>query len=135
MSFALGVAKWSAKSSQEIKEFHSEIIFRLYSSVIEDTPILEGRLRGNWFPSKNQPSGEKHEDFQGSEQAATQQSKARVESFLLDFNGSEDFEVFLTNNLPYAASIEYDGQSHTKAPEGMVRKNILHMVQKIQKKL
>lgn len=130
MSFGLNIAKWSANSTREIKEFHAEIIFRLYKSVIKDTPVLEGRLRGNWFPSKGRPSSEKS-DFKGGEDAATQESLSRVEEFILDFDGSEEFEVFLTNNLPYAARIEYDGYSSTKAPLGMVRKNLLRIAQGI----
>jgi|DEB0MinimDraft_6_1074348.scaffolds.fasta_scaffold00032_16 hypothetical protein len=128
MSFGAGVARWTAESTDEIKEFHAEIIFRLYKSVIKDTPVLEGRLRGNWFPSKGNPSDKKDED------ATQNASLPRVEEFILDFDGSEDFEVFLTNNLPYAARIEYDGHSSIKAPEGMVRKNLLRIAQLIRNK-
>ena len=128
MSFGAGVARWTAESTDEIKEFHAEIIFRLYKSVIKDTPVLEGRLRGNWFPSNGNPSDKKDED------ATQNASLPRVEEFILDFDGSEDFEVFLTNNLPYAARIEYDGHSSIKAPEGMVRKNLLRIAQLIRNK-
>lgn len=134
MSFGVGVARWTAKSTDEIKEFHAEIIFRLYKSVIKDTPVLEGRLRGNWFPSKGKPSDKKDGGFRGDEAAATAKSMQRVEEFVLDFDGSEDFEVFLTNNLPYAARIEYDGHSSIKAPEGMVRKNLLRIAEQIRNK-
>lgn len=33
--------------------------------------------------------------------------------------------MFFTNNLPYAERIEYDGWSRFKAPQGMVRKNVV----------
>lgn len=132
MSFTRGVFRWSAKADKAIKEFNAEIIFRLYASVIRDTPVLEGRLRGNWFPSMGKPSSMVDDGFKGSQGEATKASVSRVEKFMLDFDGSKDFEVFLTNNLPYAARIEYDGYS-AKAPAGMVRKNLLRIASNIKK--
>ena len=35
-----------------------------------------------------------------------------------------DDTLFLVNNQPYAARVEFDGWSYKKAPEGMVRRNI-----------
>ena len=134
MSFGAGVAKWSAKSTAEMREFHAEIIFRLYASTIRDTPVLTGRLRGNWFPSKDNPSKQVDVNFEGGETAAFNKSISRVADFIIGFDGAKDFEVFLTNNLPYASVIEYDGHSSTKAPEGMVRKNIQRIMEIINKR-
>jgi len=39
----------------------------------------------------------------------------------------------MSNNLPYAYKIEYDGWSHTKAPKGMVRKNFIRISQNLKK--
>ena len=51
---------------------------------------------------------------------------------LAKFPKDKDSVVYLTNNLPYAARIEYDGWSHTKAPEGMVRKNVIRITQNLK---
>jgi hypothetical protein len=32
--------------------------------------------------------------------------------------------TMLSNNMPYAYRVEFDGWSHTKAPEGMLRRNV-----------
>ena len=40
--------------------------------------------------------------------------------------------TLLTNNMPYAYRIEFEGYSKTKAPEGMVRKNVARFRQLLQ---
>lgn len=132
-TFSQGVAKWTAKSSEEIKKVNREVVFRLYGAVIGDTPVLEGRLRGNWFPTLGQPSAGVDGTFNGNEDAATQHSMDRVDQFLVEFNSEKDFVVFLTNNLPYANRIEYEGHSSVKAPAGMVRKNVNRMTEILDK--
>ena len=132
-TFSNGVAKWTAKSSQQVKEINREVVFRLYGSVIEDTPVLEGRLRGNWFPTLGQPSEGMDNDFKGGEDAATAHSVDRVGEFLAEFRSEKDFVVFLTNNLPYANRIEYEGHSSVKAPAGMVRKNVNRITEILDK--
>ena len=57
MSFTSQVANWSSKTRQDIAEEHKAIIFELFTSVIKDTPVLEGRLRGNWIMTFDTPSG------------------------------------------------------------------------------
>ena len=128
MSFALDVANWSEESSEEMASTHKAIIFELFTSVILDTPVLEGRLRANWIISDNSAAGGtiKTKDKTG------ERTKKKISNFLVKFDGKKDFNVFLTNNLPYAHRIEYDGWSKTKAPAGMVRKNMIRIANNIE---
>jgi len=123
MSFALNVAEWVKGTKKETARLHKAIILELFSSVILDTPVLDGRLRGNWIISSDTPENGtiEIEDPSGSV------TVGKANTFLATLDPERDFNVFLANNLPYAYRIEYDGWSHTKAPEGMVRKNLIRI--------
>lgn len=129
MSFAVDVSKWADKVKGEIEELRKAVILELFSSVILDTPVLTGRLRGNWIISSGAPDT-KTVSVTDPNGATTIRN---VEGFVAGLK-QEQSRVFLTNSLPYAYRIEYDGWSHTKAPEGMVRKNFIRISQNLKKK-
>lgn len=89
----------------------------LFNAVIQDTPVDTGRLRGEW--------------------QLTVGKAALAENGRVDTSGAEAMsdvatktpqgagqETYLSNNMDYAAKIEFEGWSHTKAPQGMVRRNV-----------
>ena len=89
-------------------------LLSLSSAIIKDTPVDTGRLRSNWMPSIGSP-----DSTQG---AATSEADtiSKVASTTASIKMGDTF--YLTNNLPYAAAIEY---GHSKRfPEGMLRKNV-----------
>lgn len=81
--------------------------------IVLRTPVDTGRLRGNWQVGINDsPSGEVDgTDPTGSTAIQEGTSKLAALGFAQ--------QVFITNNLPYAAAIE-GGHSREKAPAGMV---------------
>lgn len=101
------------------------VVLALFSSVIKDTPVLTGRLRGNWLVTSENPASGVAEVTDPTGNKAI----ADVASLVGGMSG--DFDVYLTNNLPYAYRVEYDGWSHTKAPAGMVRKNLIRISEKL----
>lgn len=120
--FAADVSKWADKALVEFNELRKAVILELFSSVILDTPVLSGRLRGNWQVASTILKGElKVTDPDGRE------TIIKVQDHLDGEKLTRDNVTYLTNNLPYAYRIEYDGWSHTKAPEGMVRKNFIRV--------
>ncbi len=120
--FSADVTKWGNKALEEFNELRKAVVLELFSSVILDTPVAEGRLRGNWQVASTVLKGElKVIDPDGRE------TIIKVEDHLKGEKLTEDNVTYLTNNLPYAYRIEYDGWSHTKAPEGMVRKNFVRV--------
>lgn len=123
MSFSLNVSDWVDRAKGDMVELHKAIILELFSSVILDTPVLEGRLRGNWIISSNSPASGTIEVTDPS----GQKTIGKVQDFITKLDNGKNFSVFLSNNLPYAYRIEYDGWSHTKAPAGMVRKNFIRI--------
>jgi len=128
MSFALSVTEWVKDAGEDMGKLHKAIILELFASVILDTPVLEGRLRGNWIISSESPASGQFDIIDPTGEKTTK----KVEDFVAKLDNLEDFEVYLTNNLPYAYRIEYDGWSHTKAPEGMVRKNLIRITNNLR---
>lgn len=128
MNFVESVKLWTNKTDDNIEKIRRAIVLSLFKSVILDTPVLEGRLRGDWQITSNDPaSGEANIiDPDGNK------SIQNVSKFVQRMPKGEQ-DIYLTNNLPYAYKIEYGGHSSIKAPEGMVRKNIVRISENIRR--
>lgn len=139
MSFSQNVGGWAKDAKKEMADLNKAIAFELFASIILDTPVLEGRLRGNWVISSDNPASgtvEVSQTTTGSESKnrnerprgpVTTKTVHNVSDFLGKVNFESDVDLYLTNNLPYAYRIEYDGYSKVKAPAGMVRKNFIRI--------
>lgn len=130
--FSQSIAKWNTKTNKRIEQVYRGVCLKLFSAVILDTPVgsdyhdehgrlikhIGGRLRANWQCSVKEPDRTSTTNLDQTGGPTISKMKQVVATV------SPTTEVFLTNSLPYAHRIEYDGWSHTKAPEGMVRKNV-----------
>ena len=111
-------------------------IIATWGAVIEETPVDEGRARGNWFITDGSPSSEIGSGDKGKGTAYVAQSIDNV----------FDNKIFLTNNLPYINKLEYGGYGQgdgstdkttadgfsALAPNGMVRINLLKFPRMLQ---
>lgn len=90
-------------------------------AIIDDTPVATGALKGSWTASADTPAVQPtpREDPTGT---LPKLEMAKV-LYTRDVAKSEG-EVYLSNGQSYAGEIEFEGKSHIKAPEGMVRKNL-----------
>lgn len=119
--FALDVTKLMNKSKVKTDTVVKRLTFSLFARCIMMSPVDTGRFRANWQLGVGAPVFNASEDSDvgpvtqdGSGNSST---KTKV---LLKLNASElGDKIFLTNNLPYAARLEY-GYSK-QAPHGMVR--------------
>lgn len=102
----------------EIAGVKRAVAIALFNSIVLDTPVLSGRLRGNWRFSLNGADKTVNDDKDPSGSTAFNLMTTKFST------SKGDDELNATNSLPYAHRIEYDGWSHTKSPEGMVRKNV-----------
>lgn len=117
MSFSVDLRRFNQKTKDSLDRTRRIVIIKLFSAIIKDTPVLTGRLRGNWQTTINSPAT----DVIGiRDEAAT---IAEVQRMAARSKGSD--VVILRNNLPYAYRIEFDGWSKVKAPQGMVRRNVV----------
>jgi hypothetical protein len=118
MSFSGDLQSFRDRTIEKYIKVKRQSAFDLFSAIVLETPVDKGVLRNNWFASIGTGSTETTDT--GDESGASTIQKIRS---VLD--GTELVkDVFLSNNLPYAVPIEFDGISG-KAPEGMVRVNVL----------
>ena len=120
----MSVEKFAVKSMKDAIRTRRAIIIALFSSVVMDTPVLTGRLRGNWQLTEGSPAS--------GTLAREDKSGGATLSEINKLAKGTDGEQFLANNLPYAETIEYDGWSWQKAPDGMVRRNVVRIEQIVE---
>lgn len=127
-TFATDIKTWAEKSMASYESVFKQIALALFTSVIRDTPVDTGRLRGNWVISSYKPKKKTVEivDPTGSKTTADVEKHIRG----LKMN-KKAVSVFLTNNLPYTARIEFDKHSK-QAPQGMMRINAARIAQKLK---
>lgn len=137
MSLSVGIGAFQKKFNGRMGRFKRGVLLKLFGAVIADTPVgnedtwnipdsakawlkkngyMGGRLRGAWTFSVDSPSS--------SLPITTEDPTATVAAGVNSGVTEKDGSVFLTNNMPYARRIEYEGHSKVKAPQGMVRKNM-----------
>ena len=145
MSFSLDVGKSVKGMEREMANESKAIVIALFRSVIKDTPVLEGRLRGNWIISADNPAtgtvnvgatdtGSESKDRKDSTRGPiTSGAVNNVVNFAATVDFTKNFDIYLSNNLPYASFIEFGG-SKVKSPEGMVRKNLIRVGSLIAKR-
>jgi hypothetical protein len=118
--FGASISKFSDEAKKNMQLAVGEAAMELTKRVIEKTPVDTGRLRSNWQASIDVPAvGE----YQGMDEPLARAMGA--------IHGSFGRVFWLSNNLPYAAPIEY-GHSKIKAPLGMVRVSVAEVLQIMQ---
>lgn len=115
-SFTLDLTSFAKKAGLNADKVVKKVCFDLTKAIIFDTPVDTGRLRANWQASIGNPinSNKNSTDKNGSDTFALALSA---------INNAPKNIFYLTNNLPYAYRIEFEGWSKIKAPKGMVRIN------------
>lgn len=114
--FNLDLERFGKLTENQALQLFRKIALDLDTSVVLDTPVDEGRARGNWFPSINVPSNDMDEDALGEAKSLARISPVVARVQLGDV-------IWLTNNLPYIIPLE-NGHSG-QAPEGMAEVNVL----------
>lgn len=113
MSFGQEISDFAAHATAELERRRRVIVIEIFSAVVKGTPVLSGRLRGNWQTSIGAPV---------IEAIPVRDESAVLEEILLAAGKLKgDDTAYLRNNLPYAYRIEYEGWSSVKRPEGMLR--------------
>jgi hypothetical protein len=117
MSFSDDMARIAKKTNKSLENTIKTTAIELFSSVIRDTPVDEGRAKGNWQATLGSMADGTVSTLDRSGSATISKMRATVGGFDLGE------VIWLTNNLPYARRLEY-GWSKVQAPQGMVRKNM-----------
>ena len=115
MSFSSDIEKIAKKLNQSIESTVRATALELFGSIIDGTPVLTGRAKGNWQTSINEPITSIVDRTGETESIAELKDVA---------GGSIAGKIlWLSNNLPYIRRLEFDGHS-SQAPAGMVRINV-----------
>ncbi len=128
MSFSVDVSKWVDKATEAPETIVRGTAIKLFSAIIESSPVDEGTFRANWFVSGATPSA-KVTNSAISEGATLARTERDIQA-LVNWDA-----ITFTNNLPYARVIEYGGFKGSgpntvggysrQAPSGVVRVNAM----------
>lgn len=124
MDFGGQVAAFAKKANMSIDRTMRGVSIKLFSAVIKSSPVDSGRFRANWQASGKSPAA--------GEVAGFTNPTATV---ITTVNGQRVADEFtLSNNLPYAAKLEYGGYAGNgpntiggfskQAPQGIIRVNV-----------
>lgn len=115
MSFALELDEWVEKAKGNLDRVTRETLMLATQGVVMRSPVDTGRFVANW------QFGAGVIDFTTSDQVdpgrAITIAKVQAQLGAVQAGGV----YYLTNSLPYAYRLEYEGWSKKKAPAGMVR--------------
>ena len=107
MSFSAAINEFAKKTSASLDETSRAIKISLFGSVIGDTRVDTGRLKGNWQTSTGSPNYNTTDRTDKDGTKATAEVERTVKGDTVDY---------LTNNLPYAEVYE--------EKDAMVEKNV-----------
>jgi hypothetical protein len=116
MSFSANVSAFAKETKSSVDEAVRTIKIELFSSVILDTRVDTGRLRGNWQTTTGSPADGEIDRLDPLGSGATREVRQGVKPDTVDY---------LTNNLPYAEVWE--------DKDGMVAKNVARITQIVRR--
>ena len=111
MSFAADLAKFENKVKRDTELMFVSLCLSIQKETMRKTPVDTGRLRSNWFLGVNKVANSEGE---------------------VSYNIKLGDVVYLTNNLPYARRIEYEGWSN-QASNGMLMPTVMEHQAEIRK--
>jgi hypothetical protein len=120
MTFALDISKLVKKYNGNVDKAVRTAGFELVRRVVNKTPVDTGRLRGNWQATIDVPA-------MGTIEREDKAGQATIQAAMPAIKQMTGRVFWLSNNLPYARRIEYEGHSSIKAPAGMVRVSIAEL--------
>ena len=128
MSFSLDVKAFCDKAKKNPETVIRAVSLKLFSAIIQASPVDTGRFRMNWQAAGPTPRS----GIVAGEDKTGSSATASVQTFITNSAAWQEFT--LTNNLPYANVIEFGGYPgdgpntsggfSKQAPQGVVRVNI-----------
>ena len=124
MSFSDDMRRFARKTDDSSDRIVRAVTLSLFNGIVRDTPVDTGRARGNWQTDVGAPAESEIDRIDKAGSAAMAEIQAKTPE------GAGQV-TFLANNLPYVILLE-NGSSQ-KAPEGMVRRNMLRIASNLKK--
>jgi len=113
--FRTDIKRFISKSNNKINQFARAVVLGVDSSIVLKSPVDSGRFRNNWFIGDGSINANTTLETDPSGTGAITRANRELQS--ININGQI---IYVTNSLPYAYRLEYEGWSQ-KAPMGFVR--------------
>lgn len=117
MSLASDLKKIAARRKEDLGEIAQAVTIRVGNQIVLQSPVDEGFFINNW----NSAIGDISYNINAEENKNGVRSLSGIAKTFSVFGTGK--VGYLTNSMPYAMRIEYDGWSQ-KAPSGVVRVNV-----------
>lgn len=118
--WTMDLDKYVKEKEVEIKEIRKSYAFALYSSIVRKTPVGDtdfdedsGRARGNWQVTVGSPAEGEVDEKRKTPKPLSSMPEPRG-----------DESIFITNNLPYIATLEYGGYPNPVKKGSRTKKGI-----------
>lgn len=126
MGFKQDFAKMLERAAGREDQLVRASALGLGAAIVEKSPVLSGRFRGNW----QYGAGQINFATDAPEDKTGASSIGKIATGLQGWKRGET--IFVTNSLPYAKRLEYDAWSQ-KAPAGMVRISVMEFKANVKK--
>jgi len=118
MSFNSELNDFTEKAGKNAEKIFRGTTINLFGRIIKRTPVVTGRLKGNWQIDVNKPPiGILSMDDNSPLKKINSESKFKIQRGV--GKASLEDTIYMANNLPYAQLVE-NGNYSTQAPAGMV---------------
>jgi hypothetical protein len=139
MSFASDLRSFTVRASNNADQIFRGTTISLFSNIVKRTPVLSGRLKGNWQIDVNaRPTGTVEEIDASAINDLGSASVSKIAAGVQQASIGDS--IYMTNNLPYALPIERgrvegtDGTTGSlQAPAGMVEVSAAEFSREIQR--
>ena len=133
-SFSADLREFAKRTNRTISQTLTGTALELATRMVMKSPVDTGRFRGNWQIGEGGPDLRTDSDYdkQPLGSAPSAGTFARWQDQLESVVPGT--VIYVTNNLPYARRLEYDGWSK-QAPAGMVRVTVAEYQQIIRRVL
>jgi hypothetical protein len=109
------IKRFITKSNAVLDKYAKAVVLNLDKSMVMKSPVDTGRFRANWNIGIGSVDSNTSDATDISGSGAISKAVAELNSFKV--NGQI---IYITNSLPYAYRLEYEGWS-SQSPQGMVR--------------
>lgn len=113
--FRAGMKNTIAKAQATPAIFMKELLVEISDRLVMKSPVDKGRFINNWMVGNGAIDTTTNENTT-EKNAAILKNSLEINS--IKINGQT---IYITNSLPYAYRLEYEGWSKVKTPAGMVR--------------
>ena len=127
-SFTADLQRFAQATQRNLNDTVRGVVLELGTRIVKRSPVDTGRFRGNWQVNAGGPDIRTNEPFD-KQALGSPPSAVTFERWKSEIQAATIGNTFyITNSLPYAARLEYEGWSQ-QAPIGMVRVTVVEYQQ------